>query len=928
MNTMNTIFRSPLSTFHFPLSAFRFPLSALFVPLVVAGLLWVLTPLLATSTLTLNLGAEEGLNEHNEARYLYSFLGWGGPEIAGGRLARRGEQRARFALPWAFRLGSPLDLEFVLSGWGVSDTVALRMNETVVELPVAESGWRRYHVLLPSRPSSIYQPDLYLEWQSRTNSGPLLHQVTLTSSRPAGWGLSVLLSGITVALLLWLQRHQSPRQTLLWVGVVCGSVFLGRWLYEPQLLPWSALVVLGGGAAVLLTLLVHAFSHRLVLWLSMLWTLASPQLLGSWILDDAFISFRYAKNLVNGIGLTFNAGELVEGYTNFLWTMLMAGVLALGYEPVLPAQVLCTAFSLVTLLLVYRFARAWWGADWWCLLPPVLLASLPPFLLYTARGSGMETALVTLLTTATCWLIWRIWQGGTGDDGPATGNRGTDDKEPTTGDRHRTPAAVIDASAKGHAFLHRGLVAGLAGALLMMTRPDGVLVMLAGCLLLVWSTVFSLGDSAGKIRAGPHAKAQSRKGPRRKWLFPQKVMMGEDGYLPTKSRRYLAGLAGFIAGWLLLYAPYFAWRFSYYGYLLPNTFYAKVGATLPQVMRGLWYTYDFVLSLGGVLLVLLLGLSFVQMVKGWRGCAPHPLAPSEQGLAQRRKAAKVRAVREEGETCPVVRGAGDNTVSNPGISPSPAPLLWLLLLLTVGYVIVVGGDQFPLGRFFIPVLPAVALLITHGLKGGVELSVSAAGGKGQTAPLLDSVGNIRAEPRAKAQSRKGPRRRWYFLKSLLCPVQLVRSVTMGGILVGFVGFNLWQMPASDSRVPGPVWSHHKVAMKNADMGYWLLQNTPPDTVIATGIAGALPYYSERYVIDMLGLNDTHIAHLDIETMGQGIAGAEKTDAQYVFKRRPDYVPWSTSWNLQQIAGFRRVYERIRVDGPKGGTLTFYRLRRP
>jgi len=727
-------------------------------------------------------------------------------------------------------------------------------------------------------------------------------------------------------------------------------MFLGRWLYAPQLLPWSALVALGGGAAVLLTLLVRTFSHRLVLWLSMLWTLASPQLLGSWILDDAFISFRYAKNLVNGVGLTFNAGELVEGYTNFLWTMLMAGVLALGYEPVLPAQFLCTAFSLLTLLLVYRFARAWWGASMGCLLPPVLLASLPPFLLYTARGSGMETALVTLLTTAACWLLWRIWQGG-----PKT-EKQTDDEGAATGDRHRTPAAVTAATATGHAFLRRGMLAGLAGALLMMTRPDGVLVMLAGCLLLGWFTLFSLWNPAGKIRAGPHAKAQRRKSPRRRWLFPKKVMMGKDGYLPAESRGYLAGLAGFLAGWLLLYAPYFAWRFSYYGYLLPNTFYAKVGTTLPQVVRGMWYTADFVISLGGILLVLLLGLSFVQMVKQLTGRPLHLLAPSGQSLTQRRKAAKVHAgwdcspvgvcrrqtptqpprphgptesTKGKGETDPVVRGADDSMVSNPGMSPSPAPLLWLLLLLTTGYVIAVGGDQFPLGRFFIPVLPAVALLITHGVKEVLDLSVSAAGGKAQTAPMLDSVGKIRAEPLAKAQSRKGPRRRWYVLtKSLLCPAQLVRSVTVGGILVGFVGFNLWQMPASDSRVPGPIWSHHKVAMKNADMGYWLLQNTPPDTVIATGIAGALPYYSERYVIDMLGLNDTHIAHLDIETMGQGVAGAEKTDAQYIFNRRPDYVPWSTSWNLQQIAGFRQEYERISVAGPKGGTLTFYRLRQP
>lgn len=40
--------------------------------------------------------------------------------------------------------------------------------------------------------------------------------------------------------------------------------------------------------------------------------------------DDAYISFRYAANFLDGKGLVFNAGERVEGYTNFLWIMLIA----------------------------------------------------------------------------------------------------------------------------------------------------------------------------------------------------------------------------------------------------------------------------------------------------------------------------------------------------------------------------------------------------------------------------------------------------------------------------------------------------------------------------------------------------------------------------------------------------------------------------
>ncbi len=40
--------------------------------------------------------------------------------------------------------------------------------------------------------------------------------------------------------------------------------------------------------------------------------------------DDAYISFRYAANLLSGNGLVYNVGEHVEGYTNFLWIILLA----------------------------------------------------------------------------------------------------------------------------------------------------------------------------------------------------------------------------------------------------------------------------------------------------------------------------------------------------------------------------------------------------------------------------------------------------------------------------------------------------------------------------------------------------------------------------------------------------------------------------
>ena len=39
--------------------------------------------------------------------------------------------------------------------------------------------------------------------------------------------------------------------------------------------------------------------------------------------DDAYISYRYVANFLNGDGLVYNIGERVEGYTNFGWVIYL-----------------------------------------------------------------------------------------------------------------------------------------------------------------------------------------------------------------------------------------------------------------------------------------------------------------------------------------------------------------------------------------------------------------------------------------------------------------------------------------------------------------------------------------------------------------------------------------------------------------------------
>ncbi|MBK8257599.1 MAG: hypothetical protein IPK82_33635 [Polyangiaceae bacterium] len=115
----------------------------------------------------------------------------------------------------------------------------------------------------------------------------------------------------------------------------------------------------------------------------------------AFVCDDAFISFRYARNFALGKGLVWNEGEWVEGYTNFLWTFLLGLVGKLGGN--IPETALwgCLATFVITLfgtaIAVRKAAPS----------PPALpfaviaLAALVPF--HTFATSGLETMPAAML---------------------------------------------------------------------------------------------------------------------------------------------------------------------------------------------------------------------------------------------------------------------------------------------------------------------------------------------------------------------------------------------------------------------------------------------------------------------------------------------------------------------------------------------------
>lgn len=117
-----------------------------------------------------------------------------------------------------------------------------------------------------------------------------------------------------------------------------------------------------------------------------------------WTCDDAFITFRYALNFVQGDGLVFNVGERVEGYTNFLWTLWIALGLKLGISAENTAHVTGIAAYLACIGLLIRAHPALTEAGRARGLLPVaaLAAALhDDWAIYAT--SGLETSLFTLL---------------------------------------------------------------------------------------------------------------------------------------------------------------------------------------------------------------------------------------------------------------------------------------------------------------------------------------------------------------------------------------------------------------------------------------------------------------------------------------------------------------------------------------------------
>ena len=130
--------------------------------------------------------------------------------------------------------------------------------------------------------------------------------------------------------------------------------------------------------------------------------------------EDAFICYRYARNLVRGDGLVYNPGEYVEGISNLLWTLLLALLVRLGV-PIDAADNLMALFFAVSAFLVFRwaFVRAF-GETWTARLPLFLLVCMTA--LPAGFGNGLEgpataCSVAVILAGAVATAPWTMTLG-------------------------------------------------------------------------------------------------------------------------------------------------------------------------------------------------------------------------------------------------------------------------------------------------------------------------------------------------------------------------------------------------------------------------------------------------------------------------------------------------------------------------------------
>jgi tetratricopeptide (TPR) repeat protein len=110
--------------------------------------------------------------------------------------------------------------------------------------------------------------------------------------------------------------------------------------------------------------------------------------------EDALICFRYARNWVRGLGMVYNPGEYVEGYSNSIWTLALGALHWTGLTLFAADNLLVLLCAVAAILVLCRAGVKAFGDTWVARLPALLMlchTSVPG-----GYGNGLEGSGVSL----------------------------------------------------------------------------------------------------------------------------------------------------------------------------------------------------------------------------------------------------------------------------------------------------------------------------------------------------------------------------------------------------------------------------------------------------------------------------------------------------------------------------------------------------
>jgi len=482
------------------------------------------------------------------------------------------------------------------------------------------------------------------------------------------------------------------------------------------------------------------------------------------IAEDAFIGFRYSCNLAEGYGLVFNIGKHVEGYSNFLWIVLLAGINRfLCMDIPTTARIIGGILSFFVVLISYKITWRLTKNLHISLLTVLVIGSIGA---YASWGlSGLENPLFAV------WFMLAI----------------------------------------ASAFDKHWWITSIYLLLMSLTRIDGVV------------------------------------------FIPPFLIFA---YIYTPKTERVKTLTRLVVPFFVIYLIYTIWRISYFGYFIPNTVAAKnCSSILYRIFNGVRYISNYFVTYGTLIILFIAAFN-----------------------------AFITAVVKKIDTISIKK-------VYTALKETFLPEEVLLLLVTgtyICFIIFIGGDWMPTGRFLYVIIPPFVILGLSLWQRHIK----------ETFLQLNSKIGISL----------------FFIACIIC----------------FYNSFLVYDHIPEVRV----WKNQITGL--AEIGQWLNSSLPESTIVAVTANGSLSYHSKLPTIDMHGLTDEHIGRKG-KRLSRGVSGQTTRDYEYVVSQKPQIVVYSgggfsdSPHPFKMLKEFEDLYDAVpfyfkNSTNPRGKFIELWLLR--